>query len=83
MQEVKDEMKRQGREDEFIGSRVLHHSHPVCTLHPLTIVSPEDHLYHDQSSHTRGAQLVHGGLSGSQEGVPGFGRRSVLSTGAS
>ena len=32
MQEVKDEMKRQGRDDEFIGSRVFFHSLLVCHL---------------------------------------------------
>jgi len=32
VQEVKDEMKRQGREDEFIGSRVSCYSRSVCHL---------------------------------------------------
>ena len=37
VQEVKDEMKRQNREDEFVGSRVFRHSHLVCALYWLTI----------------------------------------------
>ena len=39
VQEVKDEMKRQGREDEFVGSRVFYHSHLFFTPHWLTIIS--------------------------------------------
>ena len=32
VQEVKDEMKRQGREDEFVGSRVVYYLHLASTL---------------------------------------------------
>ena len=31
VQEVKDEMKRQGREDEFVGSRVVYYLHLAST----------------------------------------------------
>jgi len=41
VQEVKDEMKRQGREDEFIGSRVSYHQHSVRTPCTLTTVPSE------------------------------------------
>lgn len=78
VQEVKDEMKRQGREDEFIGSRVFYRSRSICALHLLIVdFTPEDHLYHHQGHHATGTRVVHGRLSGSQEGVPRFDRRFV------
>ena len=37
VQELKDEMKRQRREDEFVGSKVFSHYRSVCTLRTLTV----------------------------------------------
>jgi hypothetical protein len=71
VQEVKDEMKRQGREDEFIGSRVLLYALGFRTRCLLTVlVFLKDHLLHHQGCHTGGTGMVHRGLSSSQAAVP-------------
>lgn len=45
LNEVKEDLKRQGREDEFIGARVCEILHLPC---PLMDHRPLDHIHHTQ-----------------------------------
>lgn len=53
--EVKAEMKRQGREDEFIGAKVGAY---VLTCRPFRLTSLLVDLYHHSIHHTRGVGVV-------------------------
>ena len=56
MNEVKDEMTKQGRGDEFIGARVWMIQ---LSCHAMLKWSPSDYLFHHQSYHSRRAGMVH------------------------
>jgi hypothetical protein len=47
VQEVKDEMKRQDREDEFVGVKASNHYSNATCLSSRRL----DHLYHNQIHH--------------------------------
>jgi hypothetical protein len=71
VQEVKDEMKRQGREDEFVGSRVLRQPHSVCALCPLTFAF-------SQRSFIPPSRLLHRRNSNGTRKIAWLSRRSSL-----
>lgn len=74
--EVKADMKRQGREDEFVGARV---NHPIMKSQPQANVSYlSDNILHDPIHHARRTRMVHGRLYCVEKRISSYNCRSVF-----
>lgn len=69
MNEVKDEMKTQGRGDEFIGARVWILQYSCDMILKRSVL---DYLHHHQIYHPRRAGMVHRRLPSAQERIPTY-----------